>query len=110
MARTLFAGVLGLAVLVPVTGHALADIPQERKAELLYLLEQDCGSCHGLTMKGGLGSPLRPEILAERSDEQLVEIILDGVPDTPMPPWRPLMSEEEAAFLVQVLRKDGMKK
>jgi len=37
------------------------EISAERQTELLYLLKQDCGSCHGMTLQGGLGSSLLPE-------------------------------------------------
>lgn len=68
---------------------------------------QDCGSCHGLTRKGGLGSPLTPEALEGRTAEGLALIILDGVPGTAMPPWRPLISEADAAWIADYLLKDA---
>ena len=95
------------AVIVPallVPGPADAGIEASRQAELLYLLKHDCGSCHGMTRKGGLGSPLRSEDLAGMSDETLVAIILDGMEGTPMPPWRPLLNPGEAEWLVRALR------
>jgi cytochrome c55X len=77
----------------------------ERQEELRYLLRQDCGSCHGMTMKGGLGPALTPEALAARPDEYLVYTILEGRPGTAMPPWKPFLSPEEAQWLVRsVLR------
>jgi cytochrome c55X len=75
-----------------------------RQQELLYLLRHDCGSCHGMTRKGGLGPPLLPEMLRERPPELLVSTVLDGRPGTPMPPWRGQLSEAEAQWLVEVLR------
>jgi cytochrome c55X len=57
-----------------------------RQAELMTLLRHDCGSCHGLTMKGGLGPPLLPDTLAGKDEQVLAGIILDGVPGKPMPP------------------------
>ncbi len=90
-----------------LTGAALADsdISKPRRSELDNLFEQDCGSCHGLTRKGGLGSPLLPESLAGKSDEVLVEIILDGLPGTAMPPWRPFLTVAEASYIVGLMRK-----
>lgn len=86
------------------------DISTARQGELLYVLEQDCGSCHGLTLRGGLGPPLLPHLLEERSANDLAEIILDGVPSTPMPPWRALLKENEALWLAHVLKKGDMVK
>jgi cytochrome c55X len=65
---------------------------------------QDCGSCHGLTMKGGLGRPLTREALAHADREGLALIVLDGVPGTAMPPWRPLLSEAEALWIADYLK------
>lgn len=90
------------AVLAPA---AAADLPQERTMELERLVLQDCGSCHGLTLKGGLGPDIRPETLAGISTEALIEIVLDGVPGTAMPPWRPLLSEAEARWIAEFLLK-----
>ncbi len=75
---------------------------------LSSLVRQDCGSCHGLTLKGGLGKPLTAEHLRAWSSEQLVSIILDGVPGTPMPPWRPLISEADARWIVDRLQQGNM--
>lgn len=72
----------------------------ERQRELVHLLRQDCGSCHGMTLRGGLGPPLLPEALAGKDFDALVGIVLDGVPGKPMPPWRPELSEEEVRWLV----------
>jgi cytochrome c55X len=80
-----------------------------RQAELLYLLKHDCGSCHGMTRKGGLGPPLLPESLSNRSPQLLVGVVLDGRPGTPMPPWRGELSEQDAQWLVEAMRRgDGL--
>lgn len=73
------------------------------------LVIQDCGSCHGLTRKGGLGSPLTPDDLAHAEPEGLAMIILDGIPGTPMPPWRPLLTEEEALWIANYLLTEPAK-
>lgn len=80
-----------------------ADLSPERAAELERLVRQDCGSCHGMTLKGGLGSDLRAETLADTEPLTLVQIILDGVPGTAMPPWRPLLTEGEALWIAEYL-------
>ncbi len=88
---------------VATAAHA-DGITAARKAYLASLLSQDCGSCHGMTMKGGLGPPLLPHVLADKDDAVLVEAILDGRPGTPMPPWRSELTPEEAAWLVATLK------
>jgi cytochrome c55X len=71
---------------------------------LSRLVRQDCGSCHGMTLKGGLGKPLTVERLAAWDREQIAAIILNGVPGTPMPPWAPLLSESEARWIANALK------
>ena len=97
-------GVLAAAVCL-FSAEALSAPDSARKEELRYLLEQDCGSCHGLTRKGGLGSPLLPENVADSSDQDMLEIILEGIPGTAMPPWKYLLSEDDAMWLIQLIRK-----
>lgn len=89
---------------VSALGQAVAGETNGDAARLANLVRQDCGSCHGLTLKGGLGKPLTPDHLQSWNREQLVSIILDGVPGTPMPPWRPLLSEPEARWIVDRLQ------
>ena len=74
----------------------------------IRMVAQDCGSCHGLTLKGGLGTPLLPENLAPFPDGVVATVILDGVKGTPMPPWRGMLTEAEALWIAQQL-KQGMK-
>jgi cytochrome c55X len=71
---------------------------------LVRLVRQDCGSCHGLTLKGGLGSPLLPAGLADKPAESLVATILYGRPGTAMPPWKGLLTEQEAQWIVERLQ------
>lgn len=75
----------------------------ERQAELRYLLAQDCGSCHGLTLKGGLGPALTPPALAGKPPEFLQLTILHGRPGTAMPPWRGILTEDEGRWLADRL-------
>jgi len=76
-----------------------------RRAELLNMVRQDCGSCHGLSMKGGLGPPLLPESLSGKDREGLAYTVLYGRPGTPMPPWKDFVSETEARWIVDQLLK-----
>ena len=83
-------------------------LTEKRQKEILYLLKQDCGSCHGMTLKGGLGTPLLPHNLQGKPDEFLVHTIREGRPGTAMPPWEQFLSEEETHWLVKAL-KQGVK-
>lgn len=95
-----------LLVLVFAT-TAAAEPVIERQATLRHLVLHDCGSCHGMTLKGGLGPALLPDNLEGKDRDALVEIVLDGIPRTPMPPWRPRLSEADARWIVDELKGGG---
>ncbi len=88
--------------LLPAVSLA-ADPAPERVRELVRMVREDCGSCHGLTLKGGLGPPLLPDALREKPVESLRYTVLLGRPGTPMPPWNAFMSEAEADWIVRQL-------
>jgi cytochrome c55X len=94
-----------LVALLAATAAAADAPPAARRAELLHMVKQDCGSCHGLTMKGGLGPPLLPAELARKDDEQMQFVILHGRRGTAMPPWSRFLSEAEARWVVEQLKK-----
>lgn len=98
--------ILLLAVLMLMsTAGAANPPPTGRQDELRNLLKHDCGACHGLTLKGGLGPALLPENLNGKSDGYLISTILEGRKGTAMPPWQQFISKDEAAWLVGVLRQ-----
>ena len=103
MTRNRWASLL-MALLLALPLSSLAGPSGARQLELRHLLIQDCGSCHGMTLKGGLGPALRPSDLEGKPDELLVNTILLGRPGTAMPPWEPLLSQEDAVWLVEQLR------
>ena len=82
-----------------------ASLAPQRARELIRMVRQDCGSCHGLTLRGGLGPALLPDTLRDKPAASLKYTILLGRPGTAMPPWQPFMSEAEADWIVaQLLR------
>ena len=101
--------VAGLVVFLIAAVCAAAQPSPARRAELTELVRQDCGACHGLTLKGGLGPSLEPAAMAERDVEQLTFVILDGRRGTPMPPWRGHLTESEARWIAEAL-KQGLPK
>ncbi len=91
-----------LLTALPATAQ---DVAPQRAAALENMLIQDCGSCHGLRMTGGLGNPLTPDALAGWPDDSLVATILHGRPGTAMPPWEALLSPDDARWMVDRLRQ-----
>jgi cytochrome c55X len=96
---------LGLLLVGIITSTGAAAVDTHRQAELRNLLLQDCGSCHGMTLQGGLGPSLKPEALTGKPDAFLEYTILNGRAGVPMPPWRGILSEADVTWLVQELRK-----
>jgi cytochrome c55X len=100
---------LTVGIMIAATSTlALADSPylsHDRQSELIRLVRQDCGSCHGMRLTGGLGPALTPEALKDKPAAALLSTILHGRPGTPMPPWNSFLSEPEAAWIVDALQK-----
>ncbi len=82
-----------------LAGDAGARIDAGQARELVRLVRQDCGSCHGMTLQGGLGTPLTREALADKPVENLAATILYGRNGTAMPAWKSLLSEREAEWI-----------
>ena len=99
------------AVLALLASGALAQSPvpasappsAERQQELVRMVRQDCGSCHGLHLTGGLGTALTPEALAGKPLDSMVSTIYRGRPGTPMAPWSALLSEPDALWIAEQL-------
>jgi cytochrome c55X len=79
------------------------DLPASRQFELVRMVRQDCGSCHGMRLTGGLGPALTREALADKPLDGLAATIFYGRPATPMPPWRRMLSEAESLWIAQQL-------
>jgi len=103
-APALFAAAMGLAG-PAYTANGGDKLPaSSRQSELVHMVRHDCGSCHGLTLAGGLGPALLPDALAGKPIEYVERVILDGRPGTAMPPWRGMVSDEEARWIAQQLQ------
>lgn len=92
------------ALLACAAAHLHAEPDAARQVQLIRMVRQDCGSCHGMRLTGGLGPALTREALAERPLESVAATIFHGRPGTPMPPWRALLDENEAHWIAQQLR------
>ncbi|MCM2345289.1 MAG: cytochrome c [Acidovorax soli] len=74
-----------------------------RQQALVRMVRQDCGSCHGLRLTGGLGPALTREALADKPFDSIVATIYHGRPGTPMAPWKAMLSEADALWIAQQL-------
>ncbi len=106
IARLFIASLLSTGLLFTQTATAetaATQISSARQNELLYFIKHDCGSCHGMTLKGGLGPALLPETLAAKPKSYLVTTIMEGRPNTAMPPWKFMLSHDEAVWITEQL-------
>lgn len=92
-------------LLFPLSGIANPGLDHKRQQALIYMLHQDCGSCHGMRLTGGLGPALLSPELQQKPDAYLRQVISKGVPNTAMPPWGNILEPAEIDFLVQYLKQ-----
>lgn len=43
-----------------------SELTRVREKQLIHMVKQDCGSCHVMTLKGGLGPTLLPKAMNKR--------------------------------------------
>lgn len=102
--------VMAMAGVAVATAVAADDKtpPDTRARELAYFVRQDCGSCHGMTLAGGLGPPLSPAALRGKSEAYLKLVILHGSGGTAMPGWASILSDGDAAWIAKQLLNGGI--
>jgi mono/diheme cytochrome c family protein len=101
-----------LSGLIFVSLTAAAENPEfqeeptlKRQQELRQMLLQDCGVCHGKLLQGDIGPPLTAESLAGKTEEELLQTIMEGHDKTAMPSWWWMMKEHEARWLIRFIRR-----
>ena len=92
-----------------ILGHRIDD---QIRAGLLMSRESTGARCEQLAHHLLVyGRPLTPDALAGWADtDTLTGIILDGMPGTAMPPWRPILTEEEARWIANYLMQGEISK
>jgi cytochrome c55X len=91
--------------LQPTKLQKAATLTEQRKAQLVHMVKQDCGSCHGMTLKGGLGPALLPENVKDKPLLFIQNTILYGRPGTAMPPWTSILTKQEVLWISQGLQQ-----
>ncbi len=95
---------LGAALALPAAADEAPAPDAQRSRALVRMVRQDCGSCHGMRLTGGLGPALTAQALADRPLDSLTAVIYRGRPGTPMPGWQAMLSESEAQWIAQRLQ------
>ncbi|MFT3858704.1 MAG: cytochrome c [Aquabacterium sp.] len=89
-----------------VSAAPAAALPSaSRQRALIHVVRQDCGSCHGMRLTGGLGPALTAPALAGRPMAALVATILQGRAGTAMPGWQGMLDEQDASWIAQQLQR-----
>jgi cytochrome c55X len=96
-----FITALSMTSLLSIPPAAADEAIDPRQLE--HLLLQDCGSCHGLRLTGGLGPAITPEALTGKPRDSLIATVTHGRPGTAMPGWNALLNEREITWLVDRL-------
>ncbi|MBS0493356.1 MAG: cytochrome c [Proteobacteria bacterium] len=102
MVKTAVCGLFAALLATQVLAQGAVPTP-ERSAQLVRMVRQDCGSCHGMRLTGGLGPALTRQALAAKPPEYLAAIITHGIPGTPMPPWSAMLNSDETLWIAQQL-------
>ena len=73
------------------------------------LYTDSCAVCHGPTRteSATVGPLLIPKNLADVSDDEIKDVILNSRPDTAMPKFKELLSDEEIEALLQFIKYDS---
>ena len=94
------------AVVLPLALSAGAQgLGEARQQELIRIVRQDCGACHGMRLTGGLGPALTPDVMADKPLDSMVATIVHGRPGTPMPGWKPMLSDADARWIAEQLAR-----
>jgi len=104
--RCKLAGAVTFLALGPglaIAGNAPSAPDTGRQQALVRMVRQDCGSCHGMRLTGGLGPALTAAALAGKPLESLEATIFGGRPGTPMAPWSSMLTESDAHWIAEQL-------
>ena len=83
--------VSGVGIMVDeVTAQTVEAPSSVRVQTLVRMVRQDCGSCHGMLLTGGLGPAITPQALREVPIDSVAATIYHGVAacDLTRLPWR----------------------
>jgi glucose/arabinose dehydrogenase len=94
-----------LLAALALPGTAVAQRPPSAQ-EVLYT--NTCAGCHGTDLSGGRAPSLfSSELLAARSDPQMLATIMNGIEQRDMPAFREVISEDDAGLLLSYIRQQS---
>ncbi|HEV3485635.1 MAG TPA: cytochrome c, partial [Vicinamibacterales bacterium] len=92
------------------TAWAQSSAPSGRRVpERAALFAQFCASCHGPKLQGGSATRLVDEEWKHgKDDESLAKVIVNGVPGTPMAPFKEVLTDPQIRELVFYIREQAV--
>jgi len=100
------AGAMAQQNAAPGTGAPAAARPPASPAQQIFT--DVCAGCHGVGLTGGRAPSLFAErLLAERTDDELLHTVQNGVPNGGMPSFKDQYSEEQTRQIIAYLRIQG---
>ncbi|SDY87779.1 menaquinol-cytochrome c reductase cytochrome b/c subunit [Evansella caseinilytica] len=81
------------------------EVDESAEAYAIYQSQQSCIGCHGGDMLGGAAAP--SVFQSDYSKEEVMEIIVNGVPDKGMPAGQFAGTDEELEILAEFIANDG---
>lgn len=109
--RTTWRALLGMFALLLFAGLVCAQSKDKAVTVGKSAYGAVCAGCHGLDGKGGERAPdiaSRPRV-RELSDEAILRVLQNGVPNTSMPPFRSLGSEKLRSLVEYVRELQGIR-
>jgi mono/diheme cytochrome c family protein len=94
---------IAIALLLLLAPRADPVAASDAAAQEVY--REKCASCHGDRRYGGYASPLIPRVLGRKSDQTLLQSILQGLPSTQMPHFGQEVDADQARALVKLIRE-----
>jgi len=91
---------------IAIYSSSSSALSENEKQSLIYLVKQDCGSCHGLTLQGGIGPALLKKNLKNKPLKYIETVIANGRTGTPMPPWKEILGKEQIRYIANYLLSD----
>jgi len=85
---------------------------QQQRGGVLF--QQNCAFCHGAdaTGKNWIGSFMQPHArdltnheITKRQEQQLLQLIRNGLPNTSMPAWKHVLNDEQIKDIIRYLKR-----
>lgn len=85
---------------------------QQQRGGLLF--QQNCAFCHGAdaTGKNWIGSFMEPHArdltntgITMRQNQQLLQLIRNGLPNTSMPAWKHVLKDQQIKDIISYLKR-----